>query len=409
MSSSQKMIVELENNSSISPWPDLPKELLSMIKNFLNSPTDVARFRSVCASWRSSTAPFKTSFPVSAVPFKDAMFPMDSEVHHLTEKVIFCIEPLRQSSSSSSSWLISVEFDGCKIYLVNPFTGLRIESLHSQMPKQLNMCDYRFTELKKVYSVQDFRLFSDGAKQCIIKKALFVSPPNYDHEMLVVLVPPGNLVFYKLGTDQWITLREIVGMGFDDIILHHGRVYGITSLGITVVVYSDLSPKEIANRVLPEGMCCMAYLIESCGHIYLIERYEDTRKFDPILSGFNHVISRWTRLLDDGVFQVKVYRLLEDEEMWKEVSHLDNRVFFLSCFSNWSFSASSEDFLGCKGNCIIFEIGSGMIDENSYELPSNAGVFDVETGNLQVLDQCPGYAEMYWPPPNWLNPQNLSG
>ncbi|KAJ0455416.1 hypothetical protein HanIR_Chr15g0750941 [Helianthus annuus] len=73
---------------------------------------------------------------------------------------------------------------------------------------------------------------------------------------------------------------------------------------------------------------------------------------------------------------------------------------------NCGFSASAEEFPGCKGNCVFFT-GQNREDDGLVK-SRGVGVFDLESGSIGAISNDAGYSQLFWPPPQWLHSDPLN-
>ncbi|GAA0173370.1 hypothetical protein LIER_26998 [Lithospermum erythrorhizon] len=395
--------------ASLSSWSDLPQELLAMIRNFLlQSPSDVCCFRSVCSSWHSSTPPLRNSFP-----FPDVFFDkLDQEYRHLNHISIYCIEPLviEASSASPTSWVVAVEFVRDKLYLVDPFTSLRIDhNHHPQLPKVLNLCDYRITELQKVYGTESVKFVEDKSLTVLhmnlnlidnFRKAVFVSSTqHYDEIMLVILTLYGNLVFYKLENSQWIVVKELDNIRLTDIEVYQGRVYGVGFDSSTIVFTSSLDTIEITPRLSPnDDVDTYFHFIESSGDLFVVEFNEPVEEGDSSDVYYGK----------DELLPMKIHKLDVEENRWVDVRHLDDKVFVIAREFPWSISLSSTQSPSEMKNCII---SSAYTPDDDYDsdddlynfvtfVRMSCSVWEIERDEHDFLFY--RYGKLFWPWPDWL-------
>ncbi|GAA0144534.1 hypothetical protein LIER_04957 [Lithospermum erythrorhizon] len=399
--------------SYVSSWSNLPEELLALIKNRLESPSDISRFRAVCSSWRSSNFHIFKDHLDQFVAEVDLRNNLSSEECLLIQKTIFCLEAHTDNSSSLSCWLFGVEKSGGKLYFVNPFTSMIIHPRPRRLPEVLDLFDYsKITKLQELNIVRSFHEYTDGTEEYEARKALFLSPPHYEEAMLYVgsYSHGRTWTLCKLQNGQWGEGQEInPGFNVHDIALYKGRIWIVDGEGCTRVLDSTFKTMEIAQHLFPEEMRCLAYLVESSlSGLFLVEKQEHWPS-DIFRSkrGDGMSISWWIYRLRMQLLLIKVYKLQEEENRWEEVTHLDDQIMFVCCgdygVSPWSFCVPTTHIPGCKGNSIVFTFNNkhdSLI--GNHENPENAGVFDMETGKLRLLQRCPGYASLFWPPPSWL-------
>lgn len=354
------------------PWSDLPKELAERIGSCLDTQIDVLRFRSVCTTWRSSLAPFKTvpHFPVEIpYPLDDRNIYKGRPGYYLIESTVYIFQPLDGDSIDSpcKGWLIQVikTADG-KLKVLNPLTGREIQN---HMPKVLNLLDFRVSEVCKSYHVQYYipskPLFSDYDVGYVRKILLLMNHnggSEKDSFSLMAIDRDNRLCYLNSGNDKWTKLKNSSSY-IDDIIVYKGNFHAVDRYGETMKFDSSFSETTVASRFYGEttkidssfdeevasrlsGGKKKKRLVESGGQLFLVDKSSDFGK--------------------DASHEIKIYRLDEKQYEWIEVHTLGDRIFF--AVSDCCFSVSSRDF-GDKygrGNCLYYAKGSMYFnDEDS--------------------------------------------
>ncbi|KAK4539464.1 hypothetical protein RGQ29_031912 [Quercus rubra] len=368
-------------------WSALPMELLPLIGKTVQARIDVVRFRSVCASWRSSIPPLRGISSPLLLPFP---YPTNSagSQSFLSQSTIYRLEPPDDnpnlSTCSSKSWLVKVEeFEPGRVRLLNPLSSLHIRFLPDSFPKVINLLDFRVVEVGKAYKLQ----LSSGMNIAGVNKLVLF--PNsawtscVEDKLIFGLFHEGKLGYVKYGDENW-TFVDDHNFYYDDITVYKGQPYVVDRLG--TVSWIDSSMRLIQFSPPLCGLGNQKHLVESCGELYVVDRsFDRERRFD-------HDLRRY-RLCPKTV-NIEVYKLDQEWGCWVMVKNLGDQVFFLGKDS--SFSVSATEFSGCKGNCIYFT------DENDI------GVFYFEnqkTGKIvDFQDRC----HLFWPPPSWLSSKSSS-
>ncbi|KAK4340052.1 hypothetical protein RND71_041514 [Anisodus tanguticus] len=216
---------------------------------------------------------------------------------------------------------------------------------------------------------------------------------------------------------KWTRLRGLSSKAILDIIVYKGNFYAVDLDGETIKFDSSLNETKVASRFDDIGGN-KKRLVESSGELFLVDMVIDD------------VGPYW-----NIVFEVKTYRLDEQKHEWTQVHTLDDRIFFAG--DDGCFSLYSKDFGDqCRGNCIYYtNISMDILGE--YDDPRgglgeysplvgrpsngplseelvhkyrelhghNTGVFTLEDGKLGSLISFLEYADIFWPPPSWLNRQ----
>lgn len=374
-------------------WSDLPEELLRYIGKSLDAGIDVLRFRSVCASWRSSIPPLRQISP--RFPFASSngkavdAFVSQSTIYRL-EPSDENPNPSASSSSSSKAWLIKVEQSetGQIVRLLNPLSCLHTRFLPASFPKLINLMDFRVIEVSKAYKLQ----YSSGSpiygasKVVVYPNSAWTSVKDC---MIFALYDGGKLGFAKYGAEKWTLVDDDNSHEYDDIIVYKDQFYVIDWLGI--VSWIECSSLKLIQFFPPLcGLGTQKHLVESCGEFYVVDRYFNRKRRGRYLhENMNHNFRRY--LVCPRTVDFKIYKLDQECGDWVMVQNLGDRVFFLG--NDSSFSVSAREFGGCKGNCIYFT------DENDI------GVFYLEDHSIGKIVNFPYYSHIFWPPPSWLTPQ----
>ncbi|KAJ9172598.1 hypothetical protein P3X46_015815 [Hevea brasiliensis] len=382
----------------MSRWTDLPKELLETISKCLDFRVDVLRFRSVCTSWRSSV-PFP-SFDEDIPPLI-LKLPMPIGVDAVLSQATICrMEFSRQSKNSSSSeskpkaWLTKIgETKLGKLKFFHPLSNSQVR----YSPIMLNLLDFRFFVLSKAFmlkSLSGFYLFG------INKVLLFPSSARYsEHELSILAIyHEGKLGYWKYGDESW-TLLDDKNFQYDDIIEYKGQFYVVDRWG--TVSWIDSSLKLIQYSPPLFGCGSQKNLVESCGDLYVVDRYldgdrrtwNDYENLDVRRLSFSFRRRRY-RMCSPKAIAFRIHKLDEEWGTWVDVKSLGDRAFVLGV--DCSFSISSTDFLGGKGNCVYFTDdddvkGKGLKSDSIF-------LFRLEDHIIEKVTTLPEYSDVFWPP-----------
>ncbi|XP_061998395.1 putative F-box protein At1g65770 [Rosa rugosa] len=388
-------------------WSNLPVELWPLIGEKLKLRIESLRFRSVCHSWRSCLPRFHPSLPPK--------FPLplsDGPTSFLSQNTVYLLQSPSTSSlaaPSSGGWLVKVEECDVRMLLRNPITSRRIRYSNdsSLSPECFNLLEFKMIELGKSY----FLRFIRGSGSVDVLKKVILMPPEIVDCAILVICDKGNLGFAKSGDEKLTKFSNIGGFVFDDVFVYKGQPYVVDSLGCVFRI--DVSSKvmvKISSELV--GLGGRKHLVESCGELYVVDRYFDQEQNKQEATGLELDFSIWGfrrrgryRRYHSGepkVVDFKVYKLeLLDGELgrWVEVESLGGQAFFLAI--DCSFSVLAEELAGCKGNCIYFS------DENDVNLAlrevtrPESFVFNLEDHSIQKLGSSPGGSgsQIYWPPP----------
>ncbi|KAF5453845.1 hypothetical protein F2P56_023563 [Juglans regia] len=369
----------------IVDWSDLPKELLPCIGKSLKSSSEVLRFRSVCASWRSSIPSFREISPSLPLPFPSPIGQGGEAFVSLT--TFYRLELAHENPNPSKGWLIRVEeSEPGKLRFLNPLSGRPISA-----PKVINLLDFRVLEVSKAYKVVKYP--SGKSFTAVNKVVLFPNSAWTRAEDCVVFVIylDGKLGYAKYGDERW-TLVDKQYSHYDDIIVYKGQFYVIDRLG--TVSWIDSSLKLIQFSPPLCGLGCQKYLVESCGELYVLDRYFDGEPSPRRYRDENI----FANLLGSNVYprtiDFKVYKLDQEWGTWVLVKNLGDTMFIL--VDDCSFSVSAREFPGSKGNCIYFT------DENDFF------VFNLGDGSFSKTKYFPDFSHIFRPPPSWRHPNSSS-
>ena len=349
-------------------WSALPEELLCLINP---ARVDAVRFRSVCASWRSSLSPPCEILPPSPLPLP---YPIRSVRRaYVSRRTLYRfklpedVNP-NPSTCSSKSWLVKVEEIGFGLkYLLDPLSNLRFGF---PFPKEINLLDYQVVEVSKGYELQ-----SISAMPIVGVNRLVLFPDSAwnscdEDTVIFALYQEGKLGYVKYGDKNWTLVEDLIFYHFDDIIVYKGKPYVVDEWGIVAWIDSSMKLIDYVSPPL-QSFGKQKHLVESRGELYVVDRFLGTeRRLDHL----------------HNTLTFDVYKLDQECGRWVTVENLGDRVFILGKDS--SFSVSATEFSGCKGNCIYF----------TYE--DDNGVFDLKTGNIVDLQD---WSHLFRLPPSWLN------
>ncbi|PRQ47290.1 hypothetical protein RchiOBHm_Chr2g0098091 [Rosa chinensis] len=222
----------------------------------------------------------------------------------------------------------------------------------SLVSHEFNLLDFRLVELRKSYVLKDTEYVCFPVDS--VQKVVVMTDEHLDIDnvyAVFMIFKRGNLGFVRVGDENLINVDE-QNSDYRDIIIYKGQCYVVDYWGIISWVNSALE----GNRRV---------------------RYSHQEDEYPEAIGF------------------KVYKL--DQEWgnykWVNVKDLGDRVFILS--NDGSFSVSTREFAGVKGNCIFF---IARASARCYSC-----VFSLEDGRIRNLasSEC---SQMVQPPSNLLNP-----
>ncbi|XP_015889789.4 putative F-box protein At1g65770 [Ziziphus jujuba] len=395
----------MKHDRGIVNWAELPKEMCASIGKHLDNGIDVLRFRSVCKSWRSSIPPVQNTVPLP-LPL-EFPGPRAFTTVRLSQPKIYHLQPPLQdyqtptsNPSPSQGWLVKLEeslFSG-KMRSLDPISNCQIHDFPPASAKALNLLDFRVAELIRSYALEFF--FHVGFDFVFAVKVAVLSHNSWSTNNFAqcAIMYVGLLGFWKLGETKW-SFIDGEKFFYHDVVSYNGKFYAIDKLGSAYWIDPSLNAIQFSPP-LPDldGLNRkQKHLIESCGDLYLVDRFLDKERLakdsDPDLDGYvddDHFLGYFVNYnLDARAFSFKVYKLEMEQDCrrWVEVKKLGDRAFFLC--SDCSFSISAKEFGGFKRNCIYFSNASVMRSA-SYKCQ----VFDLDDGTISSLD----YSEFFCPP-----------
>ncbi|XP_031250443.1 F-box/kelch-repeat protein At1g64840-like [Pistacia vera] len=337
-------------------WSTLPEELLFSIVKLLPTRIDILRWRAVCRSFRATIAhpPIQYPFPHSILTSNDFLKgpnPKENDVFTLMVSTVYAIEPLNkvsniQGEETPQTWVVRVqEPNPGRVVIIDPISGSKCKDLSDQLPKSLNLLDYRVTEITKSYI-----LVSTGGK-LIVTKLIFSSfLDENDVEFAVMASCRGSeeLGIWRNVDKKWseIDMELRFLEFFEDVIYHNRKFYAVLSNGRTVTVDSK---SLVVTRVAEELQFVSIY-----SELYLMELYNDL-----------FLIVQLREFGDDyDEYIIMLFKLNEENQKWVPVVdglELEYRVLFMGK-SSFAFSFSIEEVAGC-----VYYAGSSLLGRNREE------------------------------------------
>ncbi|KAL2935717.1 hypothetical protein RDABS01_018835 [Bienertia sinuspersici] len=413
-------------------WSELCPEILLEIADRLGTRPNVFNFRQVCKNWRFSLSYIPRTLPQISPLFPHRFFARDSDffsslsggtLHHLVAEAVYLLRP-RKSPESSKAWLVTVEeFYRGKLCVRLPLSKIIASEYLSKkvrFSKTLNLSDFHVSVIARGYSIRapeiKPNLSANGGLACKNKLVLFANPDAI--EPLSINDYTG-LVWFDHGRVSWVRLARPSNWGFldyngiskfDDIVNFKGRVYGVDRTGKLYAINYDLEWINEENYKQTLRLECIVNDSISSG------RDGDRRKRLVVDSSSGELymiemVAYWcfkTRF--------KVYKLNEESSKLDKVVGIgDDRILFVGV--DWCFFASSADFSGCKGNCMIFSEESfstydgGMSAEMIFIRSARSelvfSVYFFEDRNAGPISKFPVFSDLLWPPPVWFLPEKF--
>ncbi|XP_031250348.1 F-box protein SKIP23-like [Pistacia vera] len=372
-------------------WSTLPEHLLHCIAKRLQTRIDTLRFRAVCKSFRSSTAPpskpfsprsdIKIQYPLPLTPYRHGNL-------LLAESTIYAVESLDASPQTTETWLLKLEeLSSGKVRVGDPLFKLCSEKFSQMLPNSFNLLDYRVKEITKVYRLE---LESNKFDPSCFRKVA-VSNENELELGVMALVTGGKVGLWRSKNKTWTNI-DLGGnvMYFEDVTYHNKKFFAMGSDGRTITIDpKSLKIIEVAAAVTKSNHGLLS-LIRSFDDLFLIDKYW-LEKFNKFGLGS-----------DDEFCSVRVdvYRLDEERREWIKVRDgLEEKALFLG--ENHSFFVEGEGFSWRKGGCIyLFDRDFSRLD---FDYPAVSVVtFELEDDNGGWSYGVSSFSKIFWPPPTWL-------
>ncbi|XP_017696806.2 F-box protein SKIP23-like [Phoenix dactylifera] len=322
----------------MAQWTMVPADVLQTIADFLaRDIRDFIRFRAVCESWRSATTELRSmpslppQLPWLMLSFDEA-FTNTRSFYRLSDRTIlnFHLPEVggKRIVGSAVGWLVLVSAASA-ICLFDPLTRAQVH----------------LPPLTTLPQVLEFREQEVGAEY-VIEEAQEDQQEEEDEEeeaggayLLGSDHVKDLLVFARPGDGKWtMSDRRFI---CTDILWHQGQLYAVDNGGVVAVC--ELSPTfkltPITAEVPIDFLWC--FLVELCGDLLVVFRYPE-HGWDPF---------PWTAYPTRGFEVFKLDRSSKEARL-VEVKSLGDHMLFLG--TNNSFSLSTKDFPGWKGNCIYF-------------------------------------------------------
>ncbi|KAK2386301.1 F-box protein SKIP23 [Trifolium repens] len=362
----------------MADWSQLPKDLLQLISQRLNSEVYLIRFRSVCSSWRQSSVP---NCHHNHLPSKLPHFPTDeiNNVCDLSKQSIFLIKPptnLHQQETPLRPWLIRIDtYINGKPYLWHPF------DLHQKYPLQFAHDLIDFNQLSILHLRNLFYIHHIKPRKCFgfYEKAV-VATCEVGQPLAVLTYDYFDVPkFLGCEDNSWTSIPTMSRFLSGDMCLFKGRPCVADINGQTLMIGpEDSSVRLLANPVFGGNI---KFLVESeCESLLLVDCNEIGN-----------------RVADKDV-RFDVFRLDEKEKKWIKLTTLGDMVLFLG--ADCSFSASALDLRVPRGNCLIYR--RNFDSQEPDVIQAEMRIFYLDQGRVSFLSDYPDYMKLFWPPPKWI-------
>ncbi|KAK7271575.1 hypothetical protein RJT34_27597 [Clitoria ternatea] len=362
-------------------WSELPKELLHLIAQRLESPLYLLRFRSVCSSWRASSSPS---------PINNNHFPIPT--HHsishtnttfsLSHSTLLLITP-----PNNPPWLIKTSHHT----LYHPLSRSPLKP----HPFLLDLYHLPALDLAHEFLLAD----TSPPDSLYMEKLVFLPLPLHHHPerrrfVFLTIHVSGKLAFFTSGDSSWTIIPDMP-TPFDDVCAFKGNLYAVDHTGRTVAVGLDSGLGSVAEPVFGGDK---KFLVECEGELLLVDKYLSSHYFPNagLVLGDGEDDDEVDEFGGERTVWFDVYRLDQEGKRWVTVNGLGESVLFLGDGS--AFSASARDLRVGKGNCIVFR--DDALDANC--IAWGIGVFSLDDGRISPLSDCPRFSKLFWPPPDWV-------
>ncbi|CAL5197436.1 unnamed protein product [Lathyrus oleraceus] len=373
----------------IVDWSQLPTELWPKIGKYLDNHIHVLRFRSVCKLFRSSfppSLPNSPSFPLQ-IPH-----PINISLNtYLYQSTVYLIELTDassnsnlappSSSSSSKGWLIKVqESKNRPLSLLSPISDRKLSyplTINNTSLMPLNLLNYRVIEICKSYTIEKTTRFLSS----VGKVVFYPNSPwsNVEDCVYCCIFEEGKLGLMKHGDQNW-KLVDDKNFYYEDVIVFKGQFYVTDRWG--TISWIDISSLKLIQFSSPLcGFGNKKHLVESCGSLYVVDRYYDCEDMRRNYVARNHDPT-------DVVKCFKVFKLDEEWGKWVDVKNLGDRAFILGQSCN--FSVSTKELIGYEGNCIYFR--------DSFDVL----MYNLDDHRITIVDFNPCIDKTLWCHAPWL-------
>ncbi|KAJ4714175.1 F-box protein SKIP23-like [Melia azedarach] len=382
----------------LSLTKDLRQEILKRLKR-----PEILCLRAVSQSFRN-TIPLPpkpiSPHPELVIPFcthPDSSTPIQLL---LTVSTVYAIQPIETTTNGddqTNTWIVRLEeLSSGVVRVKDTLYKFKQREVLSELPRSLNMLDYRVQELSKVFGLVP--VASEGGNRNIyLKKVVVSSYPDESNSgfTLLALTGQGIIIAWRKGDHIWNYIA-IEGVDetpkFEDIVYYNSKFYAVLST-CRVVTIDPLTLEVTKLKFRIEG-----YMPTVTGSRFLVKSSKD----------LFWICKCWSFLpaIDPGAYgtYVAIIKLDEKNNQWIQVNNeLEDEVLFIG--EDCSFSLPGKGYTPCKPNTVYF------IDEELAERGdrpgTDIGILEVDSLTAKPIYAFPGYSKIFWPPPPWVR-QNES-
>ncbi|XP_058752483.1 F-box protein SKIP23-like [Vicia villosa] len=350
----------------MADWSHLPKDILQLISEKLNSDFYILRFRSVCSTWRLSIPKPHNHFPLKLPHF--------SKYGKLYNDNIFLIKPpVTPNQQTLRPWLVRISPTSTgKFNLWHPL--LRDSLNIPSDPPVLDFNQLSVFNIGPVYVRGTFyphsscTSFSDSG--CCVVTFEGEQIPNivsYDSDSM-------GMVMFRCGGDG-LTKIPNVAPYYQGMCIFKGRPCLTDNTGRTVMIGSDLNVDLVAEPVFDDDPYVngdIYIMVENESDLLLVHKYTENHNINEELVRFD------------------VFRLDQRQKKWLKLENLGDMVLFLG--QGYSSAISASDLGFDSGNFVIY---------CNYTC-RKMRVFPLDQQRTFLLSDYPDYLKLFWPPPEWI-------
>ncbi|XP_058752487.1 F-box protein SKIP23-like [Vicia villosa] len=350
----------------MADWSELPKDLLHLISEKLNSDFYILRFRSVCSTWRLSIPKPHNHFPLKLPHF--------SRRNKLYNHSIFLIKPPATPNQQTlyRPWLVRIcRTSTGKFNLCHPLSRHRFN-----IPSDSRVLD--FSQLS-VFNIQEVYIRGVSYQNsstigfCHFDRSVATFQREHILEIVTTDRNSGEMVmFHRRGNG--LTKIPNVAPYYQGMCIFKGRPCLTDDTGRTVMIGSDLSVHLVAEPVSGDDLDGLIYImVENESELLLVHNYEDDYESDDDYDKYDEPID--------------VFRLDQKEKKWLKLENLGDTVLFLG--HGYSFAISASDLGLDNGNFVIY----------CNYIRNEIRVFPLDQHRTFPLSDYPDYVKLFWPPP----------
>ncbi|XP_058752482.1 F-box protein SKIP23-like [Vicia villosa] len=352
----------------MADWSQLPKDLLQLISEKLNSDFYILRFRSVCSTWRLSIPKPHNYFPLELPHF--------SKYGKLYKHSIFLIKPPATPNQQTlyRPWLLRI----------SPTSSGKVNFLHPFLldtPIQFSLLNFNqlsVYELGHIYIHGILYPNSSTVKYRPYDRYVATFQGEQLLDIVTLDIYSGEVAMFCCGDNRWTKLSSVATF-YQDICIFKGRPCVTDRTGRTLMIRSDLSVHLVVESVFGADDCGVVYImVENESELLLVHKYKDYPD-----GNYNHYD-------DDELLRFDVFRLDQREKKWLKLENLGDMVLFLG--QGYSFAISASDLGFENGNSVIY----------CNHICSEMRVFPLDQQRTFPLSDYPDYVKLFWPPPEWI-------